>query len=520
MTTQTTAFRAETNPLRVGLRRPKTPEPCSLVIFGATGDLAKRKLFPALYNLALDRLLPDGFSVIGFSRQDISDDEFRKRMLDDINQFSRHRPANQAVWKSFQEGVFYAPGDFRDGQAYGDLAKRLDEIDKQRGTQGNRLYYLATPPSFFDDIVQQLGVAGLSHEQGEEHGWSRVVIEKPFGRDLQSARELNQQVHKVFNEDQIYRIDHYLGKETVQNILVFRFGNGVFEPVWNRRYVDHVQITAAESLGIEGRGGYYEEAGALRDVVENHVMQLLALACMEPPVAFDANAVRDEKAKVIRSIRPVHRDEVDKFTVRGQYGPGAIGGQPVPGYRQEEGVDPHSNVETYVALKFFVDNWRWADVPFYLRHGKRLPRQATEIAITFKTPPLGLFKQITGQPPEANVLVLRIQPDEGIDLKFAAKVPGQVVQLREVDMDFLYGTSFSVESPDAYETLMLDCMLGDSSLFTRSDEVEAAWTIFTEILEGWAQTKPPEFPNYPAGTWGPAAAEDLMARDARTWRRP
>ncbi len=520
MTTQTSETRTAINPLRVGLRRALTPQPSTFVLFGATGDLAGRKLYPALYNLALQHLLPNGFSIVGFSRQDMSDEEFRQRVLDSINEFSRNRPANPAVWNSFKQGIFYVQGDFREERAYGDLARRLDEIDRQRGTLGNRLYYLATPPSFFDDIVAQLGMAGLGHGRSPEHGWSRLIVEKPFGRDLQSARELNQQVHKVFDEEQIYRIDHYLGKETVQNIVVFRFGNAVFEPIFNRRYVDNVQITVAESLGVEGRGGYYEEAGALRDMAENHMMQLLALAAMEPPVAYDAGAVRDEKAKVIRSIQPIRANQVNRLTVRGQYGPGTIGGKPVPGYRQEQGVNSNSNVETYVAFQFFIDNWRWAGVPFYLRHGKRLPRQATEIAITFKTPPLALFRQITGQPPETNVLVLRIQPDQGIDLKIAAKVPGPVVQLREVEMDFLYGAAFGVESPDAYETLLLDCMLGDSSLFTRSDEVEAAWTLFDEILAGWAQTPPPEFPNYAAGTWGPAAADQLLARDDRAWRRP
>jgi glucose-6-phosphate 1-dehydrogenase len=510
----------EKNPLRVGLRRVQTPDPCSLVLFGATGDLARRKLFPALYNLALQHLLPNGFNVVGFSRQDVTDQEFRRRTLDDVNQFSRNSPVNQAVWDSFQEGLFYVSGDFREERGYGELAKRLEQLDIERGTSGNRLYYLATPPSFFGDIVANLGSAGLGRERRPEQGWSRVVVEKPFGRDLESARELNRQIHLVYDEDQIYRIDHYLGKETVQNILVFRFGNGVFEPVWNRRYVDSVQITVAETLGLEGRGDYYEEAGALRDMVENHMMQLLSLACMEPPVAFDGNDVRDEKAKVIRSIRPIARDHVDEFTVRGQYGPGSIAGQPVPGYRQEGGVNPRSKVETYVALKFFIDNWRWAGVPFYLRHGKRLPRQATEVAVTFKAPPLGLFHAATGQPPESNVLVLRIQPEEGIELKFAAKVPGPVIDLREVEMDFLYGTSFAVESPDAYETLLLDCMLGDSSLFTRSDEVEAAWEIFSGILDGWAATKPPRFPNYAAGTWGPAAGDELLSRDERAWRRP
>jgi glucose-6-phosphate 1-dehydrogenase len=510
----------ETNPLRVGLRRPRTPEPCCLVIFGATGDLAKRKLFPALYNLALQHLLPGGFSVVGFSRQNLSDEEFRSRMLDGINEFSRNKPADAAVWQTFAEGVTYVQGDFGNQERFDALAKHLDQVDRDRGTAGNRLFYLATPPSAFSQIVARLGEAGMGRQRGSDRGWTRVVVEKPFGRDLETARQLNDELHKVYDENQIYRIDHYLGKETVQNILVFRFGNGIFEPIWNRNYVDNVQITVAESIGIEGRGGYYEEAGALRDMVENHMMQLLSLVCMEPPVAFDAGSVRDEKAKVVRSIRPIDPDELLSSTVRGQYGDGWIGDEHVPGYRQEAGVAPDSTVETFVALKFFIENWRWAGVPFYLRHGKALPRQSTEIAVTFKAPPQGLFAGITGEPPESNVLVLRIQPDEGIALRFAAKVPGPVVQLREVEMDFLYGASFGVQSPDAYETLLLDCMLGDSSLFTRSDEVDAAWRLFSRIQEGWKDSPPTDLPNYAAGTWGPTAADELIARDGRTWRRP
>ena len=470
----------EVNPLRVGLRRPASPLPCIAVIFGATGDLGRRKLYPALYNLAVQRLLPSGFTVVGFSRQDLGDEEFRRRVRASVDEFSRSRPVDPNVWESFEKGLFYVSGDFTDGPRYDALARRLDEIDHERATGGNRLYYLATPPSFFANIIEGLGAAGLGREPAlaeGTHGWTRVVVEKPFGRDLQSARELNEVLHKVYDEDQIYRIDHYLGKETVQNILVFRFGNGMFEPIWNRNYIDNVQITVAESIGVEGRGGYYEEAGALRDMVENHMMQLLSLVGMEPPVGFDGTAIRDEKAKVVRSIRAIPADAVGRLTVRGQYGPGFVAGEAIPGYREETGVDPKSSVETFVALKLAIDNWRWSGVPFYLRHGKALPRQATEIAVTFKEPPQGLFSEITGEPPEANVLVLRIQPDEGIELKFAAKVPGAVVQLREVQMDFLYGTSFGLQSPDAYETLLLDCMLGDSSLFTRSDEVEAAWSL-------------------------------------------
>ena len=491
-----------------------------MAIFGATGDLTKRKLFPALYNLALQHLLPTGFSVVGFSRQGLPNDEFRTRMRDAINQFSRNRPIQPAVWDSFEQGISYFPGDFDDQGKYEELTKHLDAIDTRRGTCGNRLYYLATPPSFFSDIIARLGKAGLGRQRGQDKGWSRIVIEKPFGRDLTTAEQLNAELHQVFDEEQVYRIDHYLGKETVQNMLVFRFGNGIFEPIWNRRYIENVQITVAESIGVEGRGGYYEEAGALRDMVENHMMQLLALVGMEPPVAFDSGAIHEEKAKLLRAVRKIPREEVGKYTIRGQYGEGWVGDQHLDGYRGEKGVAPDSNTETFVALKLEIDNWRWAGVPFYLRHGKALPRKATEIAITFNRAPLGLFSRVTGEPPQSNVLVLRIQPDEGITLKFAAKVPGPVVQLRQVEMDFLYGASFAVESPDAYETLLLDCMLGDSSLFTRNDEVEAGWRLFTPILEAWREGPPPRLPNYAAGSWGPAAADDLIQADGHTWRQP
>ena len=518
MTTQPIQTQSATNPLRVGLRRPRTPEPCAMVIFGATGDLTRRKLFPALYNLALQHLLPNGFSVLGFSRQDIADDEFRRRMRDAINEFSRSKPVEPALWESFEQGVFYLQGDFGGQPRYEELARQLTRLDKERGTAGNRLFYLATPPSVFTEIITHLGEAGLGGPRETDSGWTRIVVEKPFGHDLESARQLNQALHQVFDESQIYRIDHYLGKETVQNILVFRFGNGIFEPIWNRRYIEHVEITVAESIGVEGRGGYYEEAGALRDMVENHMMQLLALVGMEPPFAFEADAIRDEKAKVLHAIRPIPRDQIDQLTVRGQYGAGSIGDEALQGYRDEPGVSPTSTTETYVALKFYIDNWRWAGVPFYLRHGKALARRSTEIAISFKQAPQGLFSDLTGSPPSPNVLVLRIQPDEGIELKFAAKVPGAVIQLRDVEMDFLYGSSFAVASPDAYETLLLDCMLGDSSLFTRSDEVEAGWKLFTEILEGWKQSPPTSFPNYPAGSWGPAEAEQLIERDGFRWR--
>ena len=505
-----------TNPLRAGLRMRRTPEPCTMVIFGATGDLTHRKLVPALYNLHRERLLPPGFHVIGFARRDWSDDFFRRSLEEEARQFSR-TGIDDALWASFASGFSYNRASFDDPAGYKALAERLDALDAQAGAGGNRLFYLATPPESYSTIIEQLGAAGLNRPPGS--GWVRIIIEKPFGHDLASARALNDQVHRVFDESQIYRIDHYLGKETVQNILVFRFANGIFEPIWNRRYVDHVEITVAETVGVEGRGGYYDHAGALRDMVQNHLMQLTTLTAMEPPVGYSADAVRDEKVKVIRAIRPIVGDDVQRFTVRGQYGPGAINGAAVPAYRQEEGVDPHSNTETFVALRLTIENWRWAGVPFLLRTGKRLPKRASEIAIQFRQAPLMLFDLGPTSSVEPNVLAIKVQPDEGISLRFDSKVPGQANQIRPVTMDFRYNASFGVESPEAYERLLLDAMLGDSTLFTRSDEVEASWSVVTPILEAWQAAPPPDFPNYEAGTWGPAAADQLLGAEWRHWRR-
>jgi glucose-6-phosphate 1-dehydrogenase len=505
------------NPLREGLRLERTPAPCVMVIFGATGDLTRRKLIPALYNLSRERLLPAGFSVIGFARRPVGDELFRQHMLDGVNQFSRSRPAQPVVWETFAEGIRYHQTSFDDPQGYTELAALLDQIDRERGTGGNRVFYLATPPSSYSDIIRNLGESGLARPANAD-SWSRIIVEKPFGHDLVSAQQLNRQLNDVFREEQIYRIDHYLGKETVQNILVFRFANGIFEPIWNRRYVDHVQITVSESIGMEGRGRYYDEAGALRDMVQNHLMQLLSLVAMEPPVAFDADAVRGEKVKVLHAVRPMHAADVNRLTVRGQYGPGSVGAEDVPGYRQEPGVAPDSQTETYVAMKLLIDSWRWADTPFYLRVGKRLPRRVTEIAIQFKRAPHLLFRQ-AAEGLEPNVLVLRIQPNEGIALRAGAKVPGPEIQVRSINLDFLYGPAFGVEQPEAYERLLLDCMLGESTLFTRSDEVEAAWSLLMPMLNGWAETPPTDFPNYAAGTWGPAAAHALIEEDGRRWRR-
>ncbi|HEX8919787.1 MAG TPA: glucose-6-phosphate dehydrogenase [Chloroflexota bacterium] len=509
----------EENPLRAGMRKQRTPEPCTIVIMGATGDLTHRKLMPSLYNLAHDRLIPHSFGIVGFSRQDKDHEDFRTDMRTAVDKFSRYAPVQPQVWDSFADGLFFQQADFSDVESYKLLGECLERIDRERGTQGNRIFYLATPPSVFATIAEMLGKAGLVTPNATGQHWTRLVIEKPFGRDLGSARALNTDLLKVFHEEQIYRIDHYLGKETVQNLLVFRFANGLFEPIWNRRYVDNVQITVAEELGIERRGGYYETAGALRDMVQSHMLQLLTLTAMEPPVALDANAVRDEKVKVLRAIDVPDVESVQRGAVRGQYGPGWVGGQQVSGYRGEEGVAPASATESFVALKLNVDSWRWAGVPFYLRTGKRLPKRETEIAISFKRAPLALFQHLDPDAMSNNVLAIRIQPDEGISLKFVAKVPGQVMDLQPVNMDFLYGASFGRQSPDAYERLLLDVMLGDSTLFTRRDEVEAEWQIITPILEAWQTERAPDFPNYEAGTWGPTAARELLQKDNRDWRQ-
>jgi glucose-6-phosphate 1-dehydrogenase len=489
--------------------------PCAMVIFGATGDLTKRKLMPALYNLSVNGLLPEEFAVLGVGRSPLADDDFRKQMEENLRRFATVEVDGEHVeW--LLRRLRYVGGEAEDEGTFQRVAEALAKLDEEMGTAGNYLFYLAVPPSLFDDYVRQLGAAGLTREEGEH--WRRVIIEKPFGHDLESAHALNHQIREVLRERQIFRIDHYLGKETVQNIMAFRFANGIFEPVWNRRYVDHVQITVAETVGVESRGAYYEEAGALRDMVQNHMFQLLAFTAMEPPISFAADTVRDERVKVLSAIRPFSPEDVLRHTVRGQYGEGVIDGKRVPAYRAEKSVSPTSNVETFTALELFVDNWRWADVPFYLRTGKRLPKRVTEIAIQFKRAPLMLFRDTPVEQLDPNLLVLHIQPDEGISLRFEAKVPGPHVRLGTVKMHFEYADYFGSPPHTGYETLLYDCMTGDSTLFHRSDMVEAGWNAVTPILDVWKALAPRDFPNYAANTWGPKEADELIQKHGRRWR--
>ncbi len=502
----------KSNPLREGLRLVRIPEPATLVLFGGSGDLAGRKLLPALYNLALQRLLPASFAVVGVARRSTTDEAFRSELHDAVAEFSRTKPLNEEVWASFAQHIHFVATP--DDAGYAELGRVLASVDATAGTNGNRLFYLATPPAAYAPIIRSIGAHRLRGP-----GWSRAVIEKPFGRDHATATELTGIVHEVFREDEVFRIDHYLGKETVQNILVLRFANGIFEPIWNRQYVDHVQITVAESLGIEERSEYYDHAGAMRDIVQNHLLQLLALVAMEPPSAFDDRAVRDEKVKVLRALRRIQPGEVAARTVRGQYAQGFIEGKRVASYREEHGVADDSQTETFVGIRCFVDNWRWEGIPFYVRTGKRLPKRTTEIAIRFRTAPHRIFTRESSEGLDANELVLRIQPDEGISLTFGAKVPIQGFRIRTVNMDFVYGASFMLDAPDAYETLILDALRGDATLFTRRDEVEQQWAFVDPILAAWSAGAP-ALSLYPAGTWGPPEADTLIERDGRTWRRP
>jgi glucose-6-phosphate 1-dehydrogenase len=492
-------------------------DPCTIVIFGAAGDLTRRKLVPALLNLSSYGLLPKDFAVIGVARREISDDEFREQQSEAVRQFAAGA-TDEPAWRAFRERLFYVAGEFGDAGTYERLAGRLRDVAARQRTDGNALFYLATPPQFFAQIVKGLGAAGLAREEG--NGWRRVIVEKPFGRDLDSARRLNEQIREVLKESQIYRIDHYLGKETVQNIMVFRFANGLFEPVWNRRYVEHVEISVAETVGAEGRGGYYESAGVVRDMMQNHMFQLLALIAMEPPISFEGEAARNEKVKVLQAIRPMSPEDILKRAVRGQYGDGFLGQSKVPAYRAEPNVSPGSNTETFAAVEFYVENWRWAGVPFFLRSGKRLPRRATQIIIQFRKPPLLLFPRAAVGEIEANRLMIQVQPEEGIRIAMKAKRSGPTIRLRDVELAFNYADTGAEDHATGYERLLYDCMTGDSTLFHRADMVEAAWTIATPILDLWASLPARDFPNYAAGAWGPAAADALVARHGYAWTNP
>jgi len=498
---------AQSNPLAEGLQIRRRPDPCILVIFGASGDLTSKKLMPALYALAVRRLLPEKFAIVGAARTDESDDGFRERMKQAVKDHARD-PFSEEPWSALAEGMHYVTLDFADRKGEDELRDTLTQLDKERGTGGNRVYYFAVPPQAIGTLVEEIA------ERRAAEGWIRLIIEKPFGHDLQSARDLNAELQQTFAENEVFRIDHYLGKETVQNMLALRFSNGIFEPIWNRQFIDHVQITVAESIGIEGRAGYYEQAGAIRDIFQNHLLQLVAITAMEPPFDFTADSVRNEKVKVLKALHTPG----PKHVVRGQYGPGFVEGEEVRGYREEEGVAPNSMTDTFVAAKLYVDNWRWADTPFYVRMGKRLARRETTIAIQFKRAPHPPFEDGSAEGLRPNVLLIHVQPNEGVSLAIGAKVPGQGMTIRTVHMDFLYGGAFREGLPDAYERLILDAMLGDATLFTRSDEIEEQWALVDAIIAFWQRDRP-SFPNYPAGTWGPTAADDLLHRDGRSWRR-
>ncbi len=491
-----------------------TADPCVMVIFGATGDLTKRKLFPALYNLAKGNLLSREFSIVCTGRNDLTSEAFREQISAEMKTFATSEVTPE-TWDWFLPRIHYVRGDVTNPESYQKLKEVITLADQTHNAHGNYFFYLAISPDFFGETIKQLGAAGLTREENGQ--WRRVIIEKPFGRDLESAHALNAEIKQSLTERQIYRIDHYLGKETVQNIMVFRFGNGIFEPIWNRRYIDHVQITAAETVGVEKRGGYYESSGALRDMVPNHLFQLVSLTAMEPPISFDANAVRDEQAKVLHAIQPIPPEDVLKRAVRGQYGDGGIKGERAPAYRAEQQVEPNSTTETFVALKLMIDNWRWAGVPFYLRTGKRLPKRVTEVSIQFKSAPLTLFRDTPVERLRTNRLVIHIQPDEGISLRFGAKIPGPIMRLGAVEMDFNYVDYFGAMSSTGYERLLYDCMTGDATLFQRADMVEAGWRVIEPVLDVWKALPPRAFPNYAAGSWGPKDSDEMLERDGREW---
>ena len=504
------------------LEEPETSyrilDPCILIIFGATGDLTSRKLIPAIYNLKREGSLPTSFACVGFARREKTHDQFKEEMKQAVNSYSRVQPIDTSVMEGFLNQLYYHTSDFDKPEGYQSLKVFLDKLDIQLGTKGNRVFYLSTQPSYFPKIIENLKTCGLIYDyQEEQEKWSRIIIEKPFGHSLASAHSLQEDLLKHISEQQLYRIDHYLGKETVQNLLAFRFSNSIFESMWNNRYIDHIQITAAEEIGIGSRGKFYEEEGLVRDFIQNHMMQLLSLVAMEPPHNLSADAIRDEKVKTLECILPFSEKTFSTHAVRGQYGKGFINGVEVKGYREEDHVDPHSNVETYAALKLYIDNWRWDGVPFYLRGGKRLPKRATEISIVFKTPPGKLF-HLPNQKIESNVLVIRIQPNEGISLKMNCKIPGPSNLVQPVKMDFSYGSFFGLTPPEAYERLICDCIYGDSTLFARQDEVFNSWRILTPLLDYWSGSKETQFPNYPAGSFGPVAASQMLEKDGRTWR--
>jgi len=507
---------APRNPLNAGADATSSAPPCTLIIFGGAGDLAHRKLLPALYNLALDGVLPTNFAVVAFAMNDYTDDSFREFAKKGVEKFSR-RPIDKDHWPEYEKTLFYVKGKFDQDEAYAALKKKLEEVEPRFGIPGNRIYYLSVPPSLIEESVKNLEKSGLVNREGEGP-FTRIIVEKPLGHDLDSAKGLNGTLAKGFHEKQIFRIDHYLGKETVQSLMVMRFGNSIFEPLWNQKYIDHVQITVAEEEGVGTRAGYYEEAGALRDMVQNHILQLLCVIAMEPPWSMDADVVRDHKLAVLKCLRPIAAKDVPTQVVRAQYGPGAVDGEDVPGYRREENVKPHSSTETYVAIKAFVDNWRWAGVPFYLRTGKRLPKRASEIAVQFKAVPQTPFTVDPGAPLQPDVLALRIQPDAGLSLRIDTKRPGPKMHISPVLMDFRYDATYGEEPPEAYERLLLDVMEGDQSLFMRRDQVEEAWMWVDNIQDAWKRGGAKYLPEYSAGTWGPVEAERLIHADDREWR--
>ncbi len=491
--------------------------PCALVIFGASGDLAKRKLIPAIYEMAREKLLPEQFVLVGYARSQLTDQQYRDECREAVQKFARTKPVDPTVWKKIESNIGYVQGDYGSHDGHDKLNCYLEKMDKEKGTAGDRLFYLSTPPNTFEPIIRCLGEHRLAEQRsGAKRGWQRIIIEKPFGRDLASARSLNALLHQYFGEEQVFRIDHYLGKETVQNLMVMRFANSIFEPLWNYKYVDHVQITVSETLGVGTRGGYYAQSGALRDMVQNHMFQLMALVAMEPPAALDAVSIRDEKVKVFKSIRPIRPEHADEFAVRGQYGSGAVNGTRTEGYSKEKDVPPDSNTETFAALRLFIDNWRWSGMPFYLRTGKFLQEKLSEIVVRFRSPPLALFQKQCESPVYPNDLIIRVQPDEGMSWRLNAKVPGGQMSIKSVALNFFYKSAFNIEPPEAYERLIYDAIIGDQTLFIRGDEAEAAWAVIDPIEQGWAASKrKPEV--YAPGSWGPKRAIDLIEMDGRRW---